>query len=396
MFDVTTYGAVGDGANDDRPAIQDAIDAAEVSGGVVYFPKGIYLLDSSTVSGLCLTVEANDVFLRGDGRGVSVLKVGDGQNAACVNFQYMTGGGISGLEIDGNRANQAGGHGVRSGGGLVGWLCRDMYIHDTFSYGIGLQFNTPAGDSSYTDCVLEDIVIENTGLDGIDVKNHDNTNSNNKMSNVTVRRAGLRTDVAGQACVDIRGPWELNNISCFDFSDGETTNCQSGIRFRPGETSDSSGVGGHYSSLTNFHVEAGSTTTETVGLHIQSYNVTVSSGVVRNTKTGVGVDQREVTIGNVYVDGCVNGYMIEDGESLTNGDRVCLIGCIARGATDSGFRIYTDHCNLIGIQARSCVTGVNLRSGSVMTVIGGVASSNTNNFVKQSAGITWKDAGFVY
>ncbi len=47
-FDVTAYGAVGDGAADDTPAIQRAIHAAEkaAGGGTVYFPARTYLLNS--------------------------------------------------------------------------------------------------------------------------------------------------------------------------------------------------------------------------------------------------------------------------------------------------------------------------------------------------------------
>lgn len=45
-FDVTAYGATGDGTTDDTAAIQSAIDAAAASnnGGVVYFPPGIYIV----------------------------------------------------------------------------------------------------------------------------------------------------------------------------------------------------------------------------------------------------------------------------------------------------------------------------------------------------------------
>ena len=45
-LNVKDYGAVGDGVNDDRQAIQDTIDAAAkgLGGGKVYFPEGTYLV----------------------------------------------------------------------------------------------------------------------------------------------------------------------------------------------------------------------------------------------------------------------------------------------------------------------------------------------------------------
>lgn len=45
-FDVKAYGAVGDGATDDTAAIQAAINAA-VSGGVIYFPLGVYAIKTA-------------------------------------------------------------------------------------------------------------------------------------------------------------------------------------------------------------------------------------------------------------------------------------------------------------------------------------------------------------
>lgn len=45
VFNVTAYGAKGDGVTNDTAAIQSAIDAANaVSGGTVYFPAGIYIV----------------------------------------------------------------------------------------------------------------------------------------------------------------------------------------------------------------------------------------------------------------------------------------------------------------------------------------------------------------
>jgi hypothetical protein len=51
-FDVTAYGAVGDGVADDTPAIQRAIHAAAqaAGGGIVYFPARTYLLNSHSPS----------------------------------------------------------------------------------------------------------------------------------------------------------------------------------------------------------------------------------------------------------------------------------------------------------------------------------------------------------
>ena len=44
---VMSFGATGDGTTDDTQAIQDAIDFAETNGGEVYFPEGVYALETA-------------------------------------------------------------------------------------------------------------------------------------------------------------------------------------------------------------------------------------------------------------------------------------------------------------------------------------------------------------
>ncbi|MGL4230668.1 MAG: glycosyl hydrolase family 28-related protein [Casimicrobium sp.] len=59
-YDVKTYGAKGDGANDDTAAIQAAINAAKLTGGTVFFPLGRY-----RCNGTLNAVDAKGVILQG-------------------------------------------------------------------------------------------------------------------------------------------------------------------------------------------------------------------------------------------------------------------------------------------------------------------------------------------
>jgi hypothetical protein len=61
VFDVVAYGAVADDLTDATASFQEAIDAAEVAGGVVFVPAGTYRIDG------LLVVEASGVVLRGEG-----------------------------------------------------------------------------------------------------------------------------------------------------------------------------------------------------------------------------------------------------------------------------------------------------------------------------------------
>jgi hypothetical protein len=66
-YNVKTYGAVGDGVNDDTSAIQSAIDAAEsVGGGTIFLPDGTYKITST------LTITSDDVGIQSNS-GKSIL-----------------------------------------------------------------------------------------------------------------------------------------------------------------------------------------------------------------------------------------------------------------------------------------------------------------------------------
>ena len=77
-LDVKQFGAKGDGVADDAPAIQKAIDAAQVTGGCVYFPAGSYRVKKTLEIGgnSAADPNLNWVTLRGEGGGSKLL--GDG------------------------------------------------------------------------------------------------------------------------------------------------------------------------------------------------------------------------------------------------------------------------------------------------------------------------------
>lgn len=77
LVNVKDFGALGDGSTDDTTAIQAAINSATgvVSGSVVYFPAGTYIIAPPTASGEIFQGRSN-IEIRGDG-AASVLKVMD-------------------------------------------------------------------------------------------------------------------------------------------------------------------------------------------------------------------------------------------------------------------------------------------------------------------------------
>jgi parallel beta-helix repeat protein len=82
VFDVKTYGAVGDGSTDDTAAIQSAITAASATGGTVFFPPGVFVLPS-----LLTCKSLNNVSFQGSGKSTTILK-----SAIPVNFPPRGGG----------------------------------------------------------------------------------------------------------------------------------------------------------------------------------------------------------------------------------------------------------------------------------------------------------------
>lgn len=113
-----TFGARGDNATDSGAFINDAITfVASLGGGDVLLPPGTCIIETSIIL-------KSKVSLIGSGRYVTILKLKNGANTTVIkgeNWDTLTGGntaagiyafGLRNFSIDGNKANNASGHGV--------------------------------------------------------------------------------------------------------------------------------------------------------------------------------------------------------------------------------------------------------------------------------------------
>lgn len=118
MFDVRQQGAKGDGLANDRPAIETAIATAkQAGGGIVFFPPGTYLTDSTLVV-------PSTVRLRGANRDTSIIQgTGDPATANRVGWfhslkpptavvRLRSNTGLESLTVEGATWQGVGGYGL--------------------------------------------------------------------------------------------------------------------------------------------------------------------------------------------------------------------------------------------------------------------------------------------
>lgn len=112
IFNVTNFGAYGDGVHNDTNAIQAALDAAHAAGGgTVVMPAGTFLVTGhGDASEGCLKIYSNTT-LSGDGMGETEIKLKDGSNEKITGILRTPSGEVThdvtieNLTINGNRDN---------------------------------------------------------------------------------------------------------------------------------------------------------------------------------------------------------------------------------------------------------------------------------------------------
>jgi hypothetical protein len=204
-------------------SIQAAIDAVNAAGGgVVELPRGTINIAASTsvetfassaapASDGCLILRTG-VYLRGQGVGVTTLKVDS--NGVLLGLWILNplAGGVSDLTLDAswNGVNGAG-HAIvttyLSSEASTDAVCknltlRDLEIKNAASYGIGVQW------ADIENLLIENVRIFNTGADGIDIKGRGTSGGNQPAIRVIgnyIKQIGMRVGLDNQAAIDVRG-----------------------------------------------------------------------------------------------------------------------------------------------------------------------------------------------
>jgi hypothetical protein len=167
-YDVTGFGAVGNGVADDTIAIQAALDATEaLGGGNVYFPEGTYLASVIKIP--------TKVTVRGDGIGATILKQKDNTSGDFITLKSgsAVNVGLFDFSVDGNKANQStANYGVKldnssGGSGLIPrHRAENLYITNCKGTGFSLYVYTKGSFVNNVDCYSNDVYgFELSGAD---------------------------------------------------------------------------------------------------------------------------------------------------------------------------------------------------------------------------------------
>lgn len=201
-YDVTEFGAKGNGTHNDAPNIQAAINACAGAsvpsspGGVVYFPPGTYAVNST--SGPALTISTSGVELRGAGVGSSVIEdisprgttytptivhvSGGAANVKIRNIQFQgnnqhytstpaadTASSQSTLHFNSGNSNKVEDCYFTQNRSYTIWFdqVKDAHVSGSRFYDVGYSNSANVGDSFRTDAIYA-----NSGSLGVNVHNN--------------------------------------------------------------------------------------------------------------------------------------------------------------------------------------------------------------------------------
>src|SRR5262245_2335680 len=210
QFDVTAFGAVGDGATDDRAAIQSAIDAAVAAGGgTVFFPSGGkgYLVGGT----LNIPIKARNVLLLGYGATIEGYVNGA---ILCISDLTTPNGRaerivIRGLSLNGRGATEDSAYPSQNGIEIyscLGVRIEDVQITNIPACGIVGEKSAQPGSLYWNRVSLANVGIRFCGREGLRICNTGGSGDDLTITSCLFNNLGKRVTsaVMGEGAVYIR------------------------------------------------------------------------------------------------------------------------------------------------------------------------------------------------
>lgn len=287
----------GTGGAADYQTIREAIAKLDArGGGTLRLPAGRYTLFPSEKEKIGLPLPAN-ITLEGAGTDNTTLVMAEGSFGHAINAPYGH-VGLHRMTIDGNAARRPpqGTHNVRLEGD--GSRISDVRLVDACGYGLAL------GQRRFIrDVKVQNLVIDGTGADGIDMKNRLGQTKGVHLSDITVLDFAGKEGARGKAGIDLRGECRVERARIAAVRRGQT-----GLRFRHGEEGKDNGGGAHGTIVTDVRVG---------GLAGDGREAKPIEGV------GIGVFSRAARLKGIAVTGGIigldigeTGLVVEGGEII--------------------------------------------------------------------------------
>ena len=217
------FGAVGDGVTDNSIIMGTVADYCTSTGRSVDAGSGgTYMMGE-------LSLVNRKLNLVGCAISRPTIKLIGGGNSNVLQTQQNGALYLENIIVDQNRENQTAGHGIRSGG-CSAMRLKNTRIQNCVNYGIGFQAGSSRG------VYFEDLEIDTTGRDGVDIKDLATSNEVIRIRGLTVSNYGI--DFVNQAALDVRGPVDAIGLRVFVSGENNAVrNRQSGVQGRAGSGS---------------------------------------------------------------------------------------------------------------------------------------------------------------
>ncbi|MGE6294202.1 phage tail protein [Aeromonas media] len=366
--------------------------AAELSaagGGKIIFTKPLYQVHmdesdfsaaSATVRVAALYIPYDNVILSGQGWTATTIQA-YATNSAYGVIQWskaplengitkVHGVGLHHICVDGNY------HGdftpasyVRQtegvlGAGIEGLSINNLKVKNCSHYGMGLQ------NGGYKGCRIDGYWSENTGADGIDIKDNGSVSRAFQLNNIFVFNFGqLDEPEHPWAGVDIMSlAPEVSNVFVSDFGDKGQPGAV--VRIKQGPIGDlaSRGTGGAWANVSNITAIQNrfkASPSEVIGLHIKAPNVNYSNIVAYGAggKIGYGVwlEERYCQGANVQIAHVVDGYVTTSAtgpsdRAYGDADACSIVGLVIVDAARAAI-LNRKHQKLNNVTMKDCPVG---------------------------------------